>query len=196
MRENLFLAAIFLGLMYSYVPQEKLLVSPYQLLRTWKSSLPWKWIVPMACLAFVGLGAREMYTSFYRFPFEYGSACIVNKPLSPDQWSSGLYEIPLPIGSHGVQLPIRVARPNLQDTPLSATFQIVDSSNQVLASQTLEWPENGPYALEISLPNSGVIQEAGVKASLKLSSCYTPRNLGDSIDGRRLGVLIDPFIIH
>ena len=72
----------------------------------------------------------------------------------------------------------------------------MDSSNQVLASQALAWPENGPYALEISLPNGGAIQQAGAKVSLKLSSCYTPRNLGDSIDGRRLGVLIDPFIIH
>jgi O-antigen ligase len=194
-RENLFLAAIFLGLMYSYVPQEKFALSPYRLLNNWKPQLPWKYIAPIACLAFMGLGTREIYTSFYRFPFEYGSACFVNQPLSPDGWSSGLYEIPLPIGSHGVQLPIRVARPNLQDTPLSATFQIVDSSNQVLASQTLEWPENGPYALGISLPNSGVIQQAGAKASLKLSSCYTPRNLGQSIDGRRLGVLIDPPII-
>jgi O-antigen ligase len=194
-RENLFLAAIFLGLMYSYVPQESLSISPYRLLKNWKSQLPWKFIVPITCLAFIGLGAREIYTSFYRFPFEYGSACFVNKPLSPDRWSSGLYEIPLPVGSHGVQLPIRVARPNLQNTPLSATFQIVDSSNQVLASQVLAWPENGPYALAISLPNGGVIQESGAKASLKLSSCYTPRNLGQSIDGRRLGVLIDPPII-
>lgn len=194
-RENLFLAAIFLGLMYSYVPQEKLVTSPYQLLRSWKPQIAWNYIVPITCLALLGLGAREIYTSFYRFPFEYGSACFVNQPLSPDRWSSGLYEIPLPVGSHGIRMPIRVARPNLQNTPLSATFQIVDSSNQVLASQTLAWPENGPYALEIRLPNGGVIQEAGAKASLKLSSCYTPRNLGQSIDGRRLGVLIDPPII-
>jgi O-antigen ligase len=194
-RENLFLAAIFLGLMYSYVPQEKLALSPYQLLIAWKPQLSWKWIIPIACLAFVGLGAREIYTSFYRFPFEYGSACFVNKPLSEDRWSSGLYEIPLPIGSHGVQLPIRVARPNIQKIPLSATLEIVDSGKHILASQTLVWSKEGPEALKISLPNGGVVTGAGVKASLKLSSCWTPRNLGISIDGRRLGVLIDPPII-
>jgi hypothetical protein len=196
MKKNLFLAAIFLGLMYSYVPQEKLALSPYQLLKDWRPQIPWKFIVPIACVVILALGAREIYTSFYRFPFEYGSACFVNKPLSEDKWSSGLYEIQLPIGSHGVQLPIRVARPNLQNTPLTATLQILDSSNKVLASQALEWRENGPYALEIGLPNGVTINEAGVRASLKLSSCYTPRNLGESVDGRRLGVLIDPFIIH
>ena len=194
-RENLLLAAIFLGLMYSYVPQEKLALSPYQLLKAWKLQLPWKWIVPMACLAFMGLGAREIYTSFYRFPFEYGSACFVNKPLSEDRWSSGLYEIPLPIGSHGVQLPIRVARPNIQNIPLSATLEIVDSGKQVLASQSLVWSKEGPEVLKISLPNGGVVSGAGIKASLKLSSCWTPRNLGVSIDGRRLGVLVDSPII-
>jgi hypothetical protein len=194
-RENLFLAAIFLGLMYSYVPQEKLALSPYQLLRAWKPQLSWKWIVPIACLAFVGLGAREIYTSFYRFPFEYGSACFVNKPLSEDRWSSGIYEIPLPIGSHGVQLPIRVSRPNIQKIPLSATLEIVDSGKQVLASQSLVWRKEGPEVLKISLPNGGVVSGEGIKASLKLSSCWTPRNLGISIDGRRLGVLIDPPII-
>jgi O-antigen ligase len=194
-RENLFLAAIFLGLMYSYVPQEKLALSPYQLLKVWKPQLPWKWIVPIACFVFVGLGAREIYTSFYRFPFEYGSACFVNNPLSEDRWSSGLYEVPLPIGSHGVQLPIRVARPNLQSIPLSATLEIVDSGKQVLASQALVWTKEGSEALKISLPNGGVVSGPGVKASLKLSSCWTPRNLGISIDGRRLGVLIGPPII-
>jgi O-antigen ligase len=81
-RENLFLAAIFLGLMYSYVPQEKLLVSPYQLLRAWKPHHLWKWIIAITCLTFIGLGTREIYTSFYRFPFEYGSACFVNKPAA------------------------------------------------------------------------------------------------------------------
>jgi hypothetical protein len=194
-RENLFLAAIFLGLMYSYVPQEKLVVSPYRLLNNWKPQLPWKYIAPITCLALMGLGAREIYTSFYRFPFEYGSACFVNQPISPDRWSLGLYEIPLPIGSHGVQLPIRVARPNIQNMPLSATLQIVDSSNQVLASQALVWSKEGPEALKIGLPNGGVVSGAGVKAVLKLSSCWTPRNLGMSIDGRRLGVLIDSPII-
>jgi hypothetical protein len=143
----------------------------------------------------VGLGTREIYTSFYRFPFEYGSTCFVNQPLSPDRWSSGLYEITLPIGSHGVQLPIRVARPNIQNMPLSATLQIVDSSNQILASQALVWSKEGPEALKIGLPNGGAVSGAGVKAVLKLSSCWTPRNLGMSIDGRRLGVLIDSPII-
>ena len=194
-RENLFLAAIFLGLMYSYVPQEKFALSPYRLLKTWKPNFSWNWIVPIACLAFLSLGAREIYTSFYRFPFEYGSACFVNKPISEDHWSSGLYEVPLPIGSHGVQLPIRVARPNIQNTPLSATLEIVDSGKQVLASQSLVWSKEGPEVLKISLPNGGVVSGAGIKASLKLSSCWTPRNLGISIDGRRLGVLVDSPII-
>jgi O-antigen ligase len=195
-RENLFLAAIFLGLMYSYVPQEKLVVSPYQLLMALKPLPQWKWVIPMACLAFMGLGAREIYTSFYRFPFEYGSACFVSKPISEDHWSSGLYEVQLPIGSHGIEIPIEVGRPNLQSSPLLATLEIVDSNQQVLASQALAWSKNGPELLKINMPNEGGVSGAGVKASLRLSSCWTPRNLGVGNDGRRLGVLVFPPIIY
>ena len=196
-RENLLLAAVFLGLMYSYVPLEKLVLSPYQFLRALKPPLSWKWIIPIACFLFFVLGAHEIYASFYRFPFKYGSNCFVNKLVTEDRWSSGLYEIPLPIGSHGVQLPIRIERPNIQNIPFSATLEIIDSSNsQVLASRSFMWRKDGPYTLKIDLPNGGGVTGAGVKASLKLSSCWTPRNLGMSTDGRRLGVLIDSPIIE
>lgn len=195
-RENLLLAAVLLGLMYSYVTQEKFVLSPHHFFRNANAPLPRKWITSISCLVIVGFGAREIYNSFYHFPFVYGSACFINKPLSKDRWSSGLYEIPLPIGSHGVLLAIRVARPNLQHVPLLATFEIIDTSKQMLASRALEWHDNGPYMVDISLPNGAVNLDAGVKASLRLSSCYTPRNLGDSIDGRRLGILIDSSIIY
>lgn len=195
-RENLFLASIFVGLMYSYVPQEKLASSPYQALKAWKPQLQWRWIVSTGFLVFMGFGAREIYLSFYRFPFVYGSACFVNQPISDDRWSSGLYEIPVPIGTHGVQLPIRVARPNLQKNPLTATLQILDSNKQSVISQSIEWGQNGPYTLKIELPDGIVNQDAGATIALKLSSCYTPRNLGESIDGRRLGILIDSPTVY
>jgi O-antigen ligase len=195
-RENLFLAAIFLGLMYSYAPQEKLTLSPYKLLASRAPKLPWKVMLSLSFIIIIGFGIREVYKSFYSFPFQYGTLCFVNKPLTSDGWSSGLYEIPLPVGSKGVELAIRVARPNLQKHSLSASFYILDSSNRVLTSETLEWRENGPQRLFISMPNGAVIQDAGFKAALRLSSCYTPRNLGESIDGRRLGVIVDSSIIH
>lgn len=195
-RENLFLAAILLGLMYSYVPQEKLALSPYKLLALWMPKSPWRIIFSISCFVIVCLGVREAYKSFYSFPFQYGTLCFVNKPLTPDGWSSGLYEIPLPSGSHGAELSIKVVRPNLQESPLRANFEILDTGNRVLASQVFEWRESGPQKLVISLPNDATIQDLGSKVALRLSSCYTPRNLGESIDGRRLGVIVDSSIIH
>jgi len=195
-RENLFLAAILLGLMYSYVPAERLALSPLQLLNEWKPKISWNWILPSAVFVVLVLGAREVYTSFYKFPFQYGSNCWINRPVGPDGWTSGLYEVPLPVGSHGLRLPLKVMRPNLGEKPLEASFSLIDSKGQVLTTQAIEWRENGPNTIEIVLPNGGVIQEAGVKASLKLSSCYTPRNLGESADGRRLGVMVDSPIIY
>jgi O-antigen ligase len=195
-RENLFLAAVFVGLMYSYVPAERLALSPLQLLKEWKPKIPWNWILPSAVFIVLVLGAREIYTSFYKFPFQYGSNCWINRPVGPDGWTSGLYEVPLPVGSHGLRIPLKVMRPNLGEKPLGASFSLVDSKGQVLATQAIDWKENGPNTIEIALPNGGVIRDAGVKASLKLSSCYTPRNLGESADGRRLGVMVDSPIIY
>lgn len=195
-RENLFLAAVFVGLMYSYVPAERLALSPLQLLKEWKPKIPWNWVVPSAVFVVLVLGAREVYTSFHKFPFQYGSNCWINRPVGPDGWTSGLYEVLLPVGSHGLRIPLKVMRPNLGEKPLGAGFSLVDSKGRVLATQAIEWKENGPNTIEIALPNGGVIQDAGVRASLKLSSCYTPRNLGESADGRRLGVMVDSPIIY
>lgn len=65
-----------------------------------------------------------------------------------------------------------------------------------MASQAFEWRENGPQRLAISMPNGATIQDSGAKVALRLSSCYTPLNLWESIDVRRLGVIVDSSIIH
>lgn len=195
-RENLFLASIILALMYSFIPRTNLALWPYKFSGLWNHRPCLKFLPLFIFFVIAILGAREIYRSFYGFPFRYGAKCFINKPLTQDRWSSGLYEVSLPIGSHGVELSIKVARPNLQKFPLEANFEILDSGNRVLASQAFEWKESGPQKLVISLPNGATIQDLGSKVALRLSSCYTPRNLGESIDGRRLGVIVDSSIIH
>lgn len=195
-RENLFLAAILLGLMYSSIPEERLNLNPCKLLKTWRPGLPWKLILIVIFCTFFILGFREIYSSLYSFPFKYGAKCFLSKPLTPDKWTTGLYEIPLPEGSHVIQLSINVIRPNLQKFPVSGVFQVLDSENQVLTTRTYEWSEIGMQEVEIILPGNISIQESGARLRLGLSSCYVPRNLGNSNDGRRLGVIVDSYIIN
>jgi len=222
-RENLILASILLALMYAWVaakqspslqrataatemPNESLELDNDIGLSSnthhqKDSNRPWLrflrcplMIVTIICGVVFG-ASREVYQSFQNFPFQYGTLCFVPQPLTEDGWSSGVYEISLPVGSHGVTLPLRIIRPNLARQPLSAQLQIVNRQGTVLAGMTSEWKAEGPAVMGLRLANNQALTEGGAKAILKLSSCFIPRNLGINIDGRRLGVLIDPPVI-
>lgn len=222
-RENLMLASIFLALMYAWVvakqsssaqlttdtiemPNEsfevgKLVNISSDAHHQNKPNRPWleffkRPIVVAIFICGVVLGAsREIYQSFYHFPFQYGTLCFVPKPLTVDGWSSGIYELALPAGSHGVTLPLRIIRPHLKRQPLAAQLQIVNIQGVVLADMTSEWKAVGPAVMELRLANNQVVVQDGAKAILKLSSCFTPRNIGMNMDARRLGVLVDPPVI-
>lgn len=165
------------------------------------SNKPWfkflkRPLVIAAIVCGVMLGAsREVYQSFQNFPFQYGTLCFAPKPLTVDGWSSGIYELTLPAGSHGVTLPLRIIRPGLGRQPLGAQLQIVNMQGTVLAGMTSEWKAVGNAVMELRLANNQVVADGGSKAILKLSSCFTPRNIGMNMDGRRLGVLVDHPVI-
>jgi hypothetical protein len=192
-RENLLLAAIFLGLLYSYVPEDGLKKSLLWLRRKF-SAKP----VVLLCfiLALLFLGSREVYKSFYTFPFEYGTSCFISKPLTLDWWSAGVYDVPLPRGFREISMPIHVARPDINQAPLSASFLLIDLNNQVLSVNNYIWTDNGLKVVEARLPGYQLNEVENVRARLRLSSCYTPRNMGESGDGRKLGVLVDDPIMR
>jgi len=194
-RENLFLAAILLGLMYSSIPQERLSFNPYGLLKARRAFLPWKSILIVIFFTFFILSIREIYHSFYSFPFKYGAKCFLSKPLTPDKWTTGLYEIPLKEGTREVKFSINIIRPNLQKIPLTGDFQVLDSENHVLTTSTYKWSQIGLKEVEIILPDGISIRGSGGRLRLSLSSCYVPRNIGSSTDGRRLGVIVESYIM-
>ena len=133
-----------------------------------------------------------MYRSFNVFPFQYGSACFVPKPLTADGWSSGkTMGFVLPAGTHGIRLPVEVTRPGITIHPLDANLQIIGYRWSVMASSNVTWNAAGKNTIEVVLPN-GQVSDGSIDAVLTLSTCYTPRNQGVSVDGRRLGVLIGP----
>jgi hypothetical protein len=56
-----------------------------------------------------------------------------------------------------------------------------------LATITSTWDFSGEKVIRVTVPD-GVDYGAGaIKARLRFSSCYTPRDLGVNTDGRRLG---------
>lgn len=191
-RENLILLAILLGLMYSIYEAEDLQGNRIESLLL-RPSMTFKTIVVTSFCGLLGFGAiAEMYRSFNVFPFQYGSACFVPKPLTADGWSSGkTMGFVLPAGTHGIRLPVEVTRPGITIHPLDANLQIIGYRWSVMASSNVTWNAAGKNTIEVVLPN-GQVSDGSIDAVLTLSTCYTPRNQGVSVDGRRLGVLIGP----
>jgi hypothetical protein len=189
-RENLILAAILMGLMYSIYKSESPHANPASYTQSLQRySAKFYVVLGICCILVIG-AIREIYQSFHSFPFQYGSACFVTKPLTADGWSSGkTMAYALPAGTRGIRLPVDVTRPGLFKQPLGANLQIIGLRWSVLANSDVRWSTAGKNYIEVALP-AGQVSDGSIDAVLTLSSCYTPRNQGVSVDGRRLGVMI------
>jgi O-antigen ligase len=195
-RENLLLGAVLLGLLYACALSS---MGNSQSAANHVESASLKSIAPLKSnklmptfLALVVIGLSlislmEIRASFYRYPFEIGLRCFKNEPLTDDRWSAGVYEISLPSGARGIEIPVDITRPNLKKEPVILRLDLIQESVGSLSTVTNTWDFSGKKVLRLTLPD-GVDYGAGaIKARLRFSSCYTPRDLGVNTDGRRLG---------
>lgn len=195
-RENLILASIFVALMYAWQSandaQRNVHISSIHPISSGRFVL-----IALASLAIIIAGLWETYHSFYRFPYQTGHRCFVSKPLFPDQWSSGILEIPLPANTRGLRVHIAtVGRPDLHRRPLQARMDVAyyeaySHDHPPLATVYRTWEKPGPGAMEILLKDNAKLANGSGKAVLRLSNCFNPRDYGVSLDTRNLGVLID-----
>lgn len=186
-RENLLLCSTLLALMYFLASKNQTLVRPNDVVVNHfgvQNSLI------MLSVLLLGFGSvKEVYQSFYRYPFLIGGNCFLYKPLTHDGWTSGIYTLNVPKGTHGVMVPLRVERPNLKTRPLIIDINILNLKNDSFASFSKSWGQSTKDKISVELPLGG-IHSSDLIARLRLSSCYTPRNLGVSTDGRVLGVQV------
>jgi hypothetical protein len=137
----------------------------------------------------------EIYRSFYRFPFQTGVRCFVTRPLSDDGWTSGIYEYPVPAGSKGVQIELDTSKiHDIVTHPVKVRADIVyfnkdwsyDSNS--LVTQNAVWNTQKIESLDLKILDNRLLENNRGKLVLRLSGCYVPKNLGQSFDGRSLGV--------
>jgi hypothetical protein len=191
-RENLLLAATILALMYLEASPKLGNIhqhSKISLSTRGVSKLKLPIMIFAVAVLIIG-SSREIYQSLYRFPYEYGSLCFVPKDLSHDKWSSGIYQIDVPANAKSISVPITINRPSLDTQPLKIEMQLVGEGNQVLISQDSILQEITDLNLRLEIPEEILRKSTKKIIRLKLSSCFTPRNLGLSLDGRRLGVQV------
>lgn len=192
-RENLLLGALFLALLYSYIPSASLFDGGAQM-RHPKSSISNKvilyLIISIGCMA--SFGVYEIYKSFGKEPFRFGSECFVNRPLTTDGWTSGLFMARMPKGSSEVVISLEPTRPDVfAERPLRYVAEIVNRRIETISTVKGEWSGSSKLELRIARPlNTADRTPREDSFILSLGSCYVPRDLGVSLDDRLLGVRI------
>ena len=192
-RENLLLGALFLALLYSYIPSASLLGVGTQV-RLPKFPITNKGILclilSIGCMT--GFGIYEVYKSFGKEPFRFGSECFVNRPLTKDGWSSGLFMAHMPKGSSEAVVSLEPIRPDISaKRPLRYRAEIVNRKIETISSVEGEWSSSKKVELRIARPLNAVdMSPREDSLILRVGGCYVPRDLGVSLDDRLLGVRI------
>ena len=204
-RENLFVAAGFLALMYAWVASEQsstlntmntvntTALPPGTKKPVFSSRRPsavWFLVIFVVSLCGGALAAREVYRSFSRFPFTFDTQCYKSKPLDRDGWMTGLFEVGMASGTHRMTFQIKGLPPDIAQHPLAATLSIVRGESDVLVSRQLVLTQDGPAIMDITLPDDRVVDSPDYRAVVSLQKCFIPRNMGINADARRLGIQI------
>lgn len=191
-RESLLIGASVLGLIYSFAITNK--ANVFSAIDSSSGKVPLYGLMSVIVLMF-GV-AIEVVTSYGKLPFQSGVDCFVRDVRAyPDGWTSGAWEELLPRGSKGLELSVAPNLPNINKKPINATLELliwIPGSGKVsVDAHKYSWGDSKVHHLIVSVPTE-YIDSAYVKsARLQLNSCYTPRNMGMSTDGRRLGVQIE-----
>ncbi len=193
-RENLILAAVFIGLIYS------------QAATTQSPNLSQSFFGKYSCVAPIIFSlivsfayVFEVINSFDKAPFTYGIYCYRKEPLTQDGWTRGVFELPIPRGSKGVELQIDMPQINDSAHPVDLILELRHvRRNQFGYNDTINFTKqevviNQKYNNKIAIyfaDQDALNKLDNVELVGRLSHCYSPRNSGDSVDSRLLGMQI------
>lgn len=187
-RENLFIAAGFIGLMYAWYYSENTsddnsIISSY--------FYNYRYLLFTLSAILIALSAREVYNAYRSEPFLKDVQCFRARPLYRDGWTSGIYKVSIPEGAKGVTLDISGTQPYVKKRPLDATLSIIHRDSSVIEQSHYRFDQDGPHRIAINFANDAVADDGEYRAELRLQRCFIPRNLKINEDGRRLGVQIE-----
>ena len=198
-RENFLLASVLVGLAYVLTSPIKTSVEldyKDEIINI-GGSIQCKVVASICVVMFIS--TIEIFFSFGKMPFAYGYFCKQKGSMDTDGWTRGAYILTMPINMTGVllnvsSLPYIQHRQNV-NLEVNAYWVKRYSSGYVekLQLASLLFPVQSSRDLEIAIPFPGN-QSSGPGDNFELevqtSKCYSPRNMGDSVDSRLLGVKI------
>jgi hypothetical protein len=197
-RENFFLFAACIALLYArsqrcaeHVIEQQSVNQRSDTLQAWclkrHHAKQWIFLLSLVLVAFV---MREVYLSFSKFPYLYGSKCYVATNLKTGDWSSGFFILDVPDDVSGVVLNIRESQPPLAGAPISFAIDArYPSESEQQKTLRYELGLVNPQSIFVSLDAFGNTRPK--QLTFTVSRCFTPKNQGLNVDPRRLGVVVE-----
>jgi len=193
-RENLILGSVFLGLIYSQSTANRIDGSS-SLMASKLSSKLITFILFSVGFAYF----YEIEKSFGKPPFTAGFYCYQKMPLTADGWTKGVFEAPIPRGSKGVELVVEIPQFKKGEHPIDLSLELRhvrrnqygynDTINSVTKVVSMNKKNDNTIIIAFS-DQDALNMFDNVELEGRLSGCYSPRNLGDSVDSRLLGMQI------
>lgn len=192
-RENLFIAASLIGLMYAWMSASPI-SSPNNdgtmVMNGFIAFIKKPFFVMTISCVLALLVIREVYLSFRLAPFNQDIQCFKARPLDPDGWSSGLFISSIPEKAKGMILNIKGVQPYVAKRTLTATLSIIHNGKSI-SDKPIYFNHEGAHKVAINFPNDRIADDGEYQIALRLQRCFIPRNLKINEDGRRLGIQID-----
>ena len=193
-RENLLIAAALLGLMYAinYPQFMQLIILNFVRIKRIKGGIELRYLGLIFMLFAIFFILKEVAFAYGRSPFEYGRFCFVNKPMEKDGWTSGQFDIDIPSGSSQVKIRVQGYPKKMGDPIMVLVEQIYE--NQIINARYFNVSLKLQDEISMNITNHESKNMPHSRFRFTVSKCFTPRNQGVNVDGRRLGILIVPPI--
>ncbi|MEQ8757933.1 MAG: O-antigen ligase family protein [Coleofasciculus sp. G1-WW12-02] len=183
----LFLLFILLGASNVNEQQEKSIAPIIRLI-----PLPKAWLyflIAMTTAIVVG-AIYEVKTSYGKLPFQSHFFCYKPAEYS-DRQTSGLFEETYTVTGNYLMLNYIVHHADAQRRPLTIDFNLEQQGQTIYYYQRLI---NSPGEYQESLDISQLKTGSNISLQIKLSRCFTPINLGVSLDKRPLGIQLNKVL--
>jgi len=195
-RENLFIAAAMLALMYAYVNSEHYGQPTTHLAKRsgnfdGSSTLFLRAALSIILVLLILGAAAEVRRAATSFPFTVDTQCYRPRPIDRDGWTTGLVNLPVPTGSTQLSINLKPNQLILDGRALVVEMSVLDHEGTKLTEKTEHLTSAGPRLLEIAIPTPDDPEKEAKTVSVRLARCFIPRNLLINEDSRRLGLQVD-----